>query len=136
MRGPGGAINRRRSSTDLASAELVAGDFFAGVPAGGDAYVLKNILRDWDHDQAPAILRRCWEAVPAHGRLLVVEPLLLPVGERSPDAGADLVVRVLFDGGRDRTEPDFGALLAEAGFTLARVERRGGLINLLEATRA
>jgi hypothetical protein len=28
-------------------ARFVAGDFFAEVPAGGDAYVLKSVLHDW-----------------------------------------------------------------------------------------
>ena len=28
--------------------EVVAGDFLQGVPKGGDAYVLKGILHDWD----------------------------------------------------------------------------------------
>ena len=31
--------------------DLVGGDFFAGVPAGGDAYVLAQIIHDWPDEQ-------------------------------------------------------------------------------------
>ena len=39
--------------------ELVEGDFFSSVPAGGDVYVLKSVLHDWDDDRCVAILRNC-----------------------------------------------------------------------------
>ena len=37
--------------------ELVEGDFFSSVPAGGDVYVLKSVLHDWDDERCVAILR-------------------------------------------------------------------------------
>jgi hypothetical protein len=39
--------------------EVVAGDFFVSVPAGGDAYILKRVIHDWDDERARAILRNC-----------------------------------------------------------------------------
>ena len=30
--------------------DVIAGNFFEGIPADGDAYVLKGILHDWDDD--------------------------------------------------------------------------------------
>ena len=38
---------------------IESGSFFDGVPAGGDAYVMKNIVHDWDDERAAAILRHC-----------------------------------------------------------------------------
>ena len=32
--------------------EIVGGDFFKAVPAGGDAYLLKHVIHDWDDDRA------------------------------------------------------------------------------------
>ena len=32
--------------------ELVSGDFFRSVPEGGDAYLLKLVIHDWDDDRA------------------------------------------------------------------------------------
>ena len=51
---------------------LHGGDFFVGVPSGADVYVLSQVLHDWDDDRASVILRRCYEAMPAGGRLVVL----------------------------------------------------------------
>ena len=37
--------------------EVVGGDFFDAVPPGGDAYVLKSIIHDWEDEEATSILR-------------------------------------------------------------------------------
>jgi hypothetical protein len=110
----------------LASAGLadrcwaVGGDFFTEVPAGGDAYVLSQILHDWDDKRSIAILRQCRRAMPPHGKLLVIE-LVLPTGEE-PSFGKwlDLHMLVLL-GARERTAEEYRTLLDVAGFDLARV---------------
>jgi hypothetical protein len=51
-----------------ARCEVVAGRFFAGVPAGADRYLLANVLHDWDDDRAAAILDRCRRAMAPGGR--------------------------------------------------------------------
>ncbi len=58
----------------------IGGDFFVEVPTGGDVYLLSQILHDWDDERSTEILRQCRRAIPAHGKLLVVE-LVLPPGE-------------------------------------------------------
>ena len=65
--------------------EVVAGSFFDAVPAGGDAYVLKAIIHDWEDEESIAILRACREAIAPGGALLVVERLLGGPNER-PEA--------------------------------------------------
>ena len=55
---------------------LVSGDMFESVPAGGDAYVLKWIIHDWDDAHAIAILKICREAIADDGRLLLIERVL------------------------------------------------------------
>ncbi len=64
--------------------EVVSGDFFAEVPAGGDLYVLKSILHDWPDDRCEVILKNCHRAAAPGARLLVVE-MILP--EEGPVAG-------------------------------------------------
>ncbi len=99
---------------------FVGGDFFVEVPAGGDAYVLSQILHDWDDERCVAILGQCRRAMPDHGKLLVVE-LVLPPGD-DPFLGKwlDLHMLVLL-GGRERMATEYDALFRAAGFKLARV---------------
>jgi hypothetical protein len=110
----------------LASAGLadrcraVGGDFFTGVPAGGDAYVLSQILHDWDDERSTVILRQCRRAMPPHGKLLVVELVLPPGEEPSFGKWLDLHMLVLL-GARERTAEEYRTLLDAAGFELARV---------------
>jgi hypothetical protein len=99
--------------------ELVGGDFFSGVPAGGDVYVLARVLHNWDDDGAARILRRVRDAVPDGGRLLVVEELMPLAG--GPGAGArgmvDLLMLVTQEG-HDRTAAEYGDLLSANGFAV------------------
>jgi precorrin-6B methylase 2 len=100
--------------------EAVGGDFFLAVPAGGDVYLLKLILHDWDDERCRAILRRCREAVPAHGRLLVIEVLVAKGNERSYAKSQDVNMLVNL-GGRERSEDEYRDLYLDAGFILNRI---------------
>ena len=99
--------------------ELDGGDFFAGVPTGGDVYVLARVLHNWADDGALRILRRVREAVPEDGRLLVVEELMPAAG--GPGAGArgmvDLLMLVTQEG-HDRTAAEYADLLETSGFSV------------------
>ncbi len=98
----------------------VGGDFFVEVPAGGDAYVLAQILHDWDDDRSSAILGQCRRAMPPHGKLLVVELVLPPGEEAFFGKWLDLHMLVM-TGGRERTGAEYDALFRAAGLALARV---------------
>src|SRR5262249_9872068 len=52
---------------------FVGGDFFTAVPPGGDLYVVKHVLHDWDDEHALRILARCREATAPGGSILVIE---------------------------------------------------------------
>jgi O-methyltransferase domain/Dimerisation domain len=100
--------------------ELVAGDFFDTLPAGADAYILKWILVSWDDERAVTILQNCHRAMPATGRLLVVERIIPPGNEPFYGKLADLNLLVLYTG-RHRTEAEYRTLFARAGFALSRI---------------
>jgi hypothetical protein len=112
--------------------ELVAGDFFESVVAGGDAYVLKWIVHDWDDERALRILERCHQAVPATGRLLLVETVIPPGNDPSFGKLAD-VAMLVWTGGQERTEAEYRALLATAGFELTRVVPTRSSLSVVEA---
>jgi O-methyltransferase len=114
--------------------EVVAGDFFASVPAGGDAYLLKRVLHDWDDERAGAILRNCHRAMPGHGRLLAIDLVVPPGNDPSLGKLFDLLMLVQV-GGRERTEAEFQALLASAGFELKAVTPTLSLVSVVEGVR-
>ena len=101
---------------------VVAGDFFAAVPAG-DTMLLKGILHDWDDRRCVTILRNCRRSIAVDGRLLVLEPVLpdrLGAAEAAAAVLSDIAMLV-YTGGRERTEAEFRALLADGGFSLTEV---------------
>jgi orsellinic acid C2-O-methyltransferase len=101
-------------------AQAQAGDFFRAVPKGGDAYLLRNILHDWDDDTCRTILRNCRDAMEPRAELLIFT-LLMPEWDRSfgdPDtltaAISDIEMMVLTSG-RERTLGEYRQLLADTG---------------------
>jgi hypothetical protein len=116
-----GARRMREAEAGSDRCDLVAGDFFEAVPEGGDAYILKWILHDWDDERAGRILKNCRQAMTEQGRLLVME-VVLPDRMTPGTHGCALDVHMLvLTGGRERTEGEYRALLAAAGFQLARI---------------
>lgn len=103
--------------------DLHHGNFFESVPEGGDAYLLKNVLNDWDDTRCVAILRRCARAMRATGKVLVST---LPMPEEvHPNDGmpatiADIEMLVV-TGGKARTLDEYRELLAEAGLETREV---------------
>ena len=70
--------------------------------------------------------------MPADGRLIVVERLLAPPNDGAEGKLSDLNMLVNL-GGRERTEAEYRALLAEAGLTLAATTVVDHQIAALEA---
>lgn len=110
---------------------VVAGDFFATVPAGGDLYILKGVLHDWSDERAAQILAHCRRAMDQHATLLVIEGMI--------DDGANAFTRfmdlhmLVIHGGRERTGDDFARLFGHAGFLLRRMLPTETGLTILEA---
>lgn len=119
--------------------ELAGGDFLGGVPAGGDLYLLKQVLCDWDDQHAGRILASCHQAAPAGSTLLLID-WLMPDDEcqPSPLAIMDLGLLVASDG-RVRTQREYQRLLADAGYEFRRLAQASGQFPsmwcLIEAVR-
>lgn len=100
--------------------EVVSGDFFKAVPVG-DAYLLAHIVHNWNDEQVASILRTIRAFIPQDGRLLIVEAPI-PVDD-APHFAKDLDVRLLtMHEGRERTVPEYEAMLAAAGFRLTSMD--------------
>lgn len=115
--------------------ECIGGDFCSEVTAGGDLYLLSQVLHDWDDDRCRVILRNIRRAIAENGRLVILEaPLPDRITGPHPAVELDLLMMVL-TGGRERTIAAYRALLAAAGFALTSVrpDLAPGGIALLEA---
>lgn len=111
--------------------EVLAGDFFKSVPAGGDIYVMKWIIHDWHDERSIAILKNCRRAIGAQGKLLLIEAVLPPANQHSMSKFFDLNMLVM-TGGRERTTSEFKALFEAAGFSLTRVVPTDSEFSLIE----
>ena len=105
--------------------DVVAGDAFAGLPAGCDTYLFVNVLHDWGDADAVRLLRGV-AACGAGGRrprAIVVEgERRVPPGD-SIAARTDLLMLALAPGGRERTTAEFAQLATRAGLRLTRTIR-------------
>jgi hypothetical protein len=101
--------------------EIAAGDMLQSVPVGGDAYVLKRVLLDWDDERATRILMNCRDAIPQDGKIMVIEPVIPAGNEPSGTKFLDLVMLALQHGGRVRTEDEHRRLFEAAGLELRQI---------------
>jgi hypothetical protein len=107
----------------------VGGDFCEVVPDGGDAYLLKFVLHDWDDERSVSILRTCQRATPPTGRLISVE-LLVPRGNVPSFAKSRNVNMLVNLGGQERTQAEYRAPFAAAGFDLTgTTSAQGGAVH-------
>lgn len=114
-------------------AEIVEGDFFTSVPEGGDAYVMKHIIHDWDDERAIVILKNINRVIKPGGKLLLIEQVITPDGGTF-STGSDLHMLIM-TGGRERTEEEYRTLFAAAGFELTRVVPTESLVSLVEGVK-
>jgi hypothetical protein len=113
----------------------VPGSFFDSIPTGADAYFMKHIIHDWDDEDCLRILHNCRAAMPDHAKLIICEKIVPPGNEQSVVKTIDLVMLVLTDGGRERTEQEFRDLFTRAGLRLARVVPTRAENSILEITK-
>jgi hypothetical protein len=116
--------------------ETASGDFFAGVPAGADAYIMKSIVHDWDDDRCVSLLSNCRKVMAPGGRVLVVEGLVSNGPESVYLKILDMQMLVATPGGRERTEAEFAALFQKAGLKLTRVFRTESPLCVIESRDA
>jgi hypothetical protein len=113
--------------------EVVGGSFLDAVPAGADAYLLSRIPHDWDDGTCVRILRACADALPAHGRLLVVEKVLPDNDEPHLGKTLDLIM-LATTSGRERTAEEYRRLLVRAGLRVERIVPTASASSVIEAS--
>jgi hypothetical protein len=112
--------------------EFVEGSFHESVPSGGDVYLIRNVLTDWNDEQVLRILRNCRKAMPPEAVLLISEPVLEEGPAPYKARLCDIMVMVGCDG-KQRTGTEWKALLNQAGFDLSAVHPTGPYNSVVEA---
>jgi hypothetical protein len=118
--------------------ELIAGDFFAELPAGADLYLLSRILMDLDDERSVRLLSHCRRVMTEQSRIHIIQIVL-------PSYETDAARHLLFDGamsnlnmfvlglGAERSEQQYRAVLASAGFTVTQIIPTRALMSIIEA---
>jgi hypothetical protein len=126
----------RIAAADLADrCQAVPCDFFQAVPEGGDAYIMKHIIHDWDDGRATTILKNIARAMgDKKGKVILLESVI--AAGSAPDFGKFIDIEMLaLPGGKERSEEEFRTLFAGAGFELTRVVPTKSPLWVVEAVR-
>jgi hypothetical protein len=116
---------------------LVGGSFFESVPDGGDAYVIRGVLHDWDDERTSAILATCRAAMGPSARLLVIDRVIpdqvtpTPTNQRTTMMDLNMLILA---GGHERTLREFESLFAAAGFALQGAVATPAGLHVIEGT--
>ncbi len=135
--GPAAAAEHTLAEAGVAERyDVVVGDFFDPLPAGGDAYLLSVVLHDWDDAHCETILKRCAEAAGPAGRVLLVEGLIDDSADQFVKTTMDLRMLAYFTGA-ERTAEHLARLGARAGLssgTVCKLSYYRSLVELLASS--
>ena len=95
---------------------------------------MRWVIHDWEDEKAAIILRKCHQAMPDHGKLLLVESII-PLGNEPFRAKFSDLVMLLITGGQERTEKEYRSLLQSSGFELTRVIPTSSMLSIIEAIK-
>jgi hypothetical protein len=134
-----GVIERAKSSIAAAGLadrlQAMPTDFFAAVPPGADAYLMRHIVHDWNDEQCLQILGNVRRAIASAGRLLVVESVIPPGNDAGFAKLLDLNMLVI-PGGKERTEVEYRELYSAAGFRLTKITPTRADVSVIEGRPA
>lgn len=114
--------------------EFAGGDVLQSLPPGGEVYILKNLVHDYDDERAIKLLKNCHEAIAENGKLLVVEMIVPPGNEPSLAKIVDVEALIMTAGAIERTEEEYRQLFDKSGFKLTKVISTRSPMSIIEAT--
>jgi hypothetical protein len=110
---------------------LHAGDFFKDEIPPCDAYLVMEVIHDWDDEASAKILKAIRRGSPAASRLLLIEAIL--PDDAGPNWPRTLDMHMMTIGGRQRTQREYADLLAQSGFAMTReIDTHAG-VSIIEA---
>jgi hypothetical protein len=133
LEGAKAAIENNENKSVGDRCELIGGDFLESVPAGGDAYIVKNLIHDYDDIKAGKILSNLRQAISENGKLLVVEMIVPPGNEPSLAKILDVEAMIMTPGAIERTAEEYRQLLAKSGFEVNQSILTKSPMSIIEA---
>ena len=111
--------------------KLQPGDFFKDDMPTCDAYMIMEVIHDWDDAASTRILKAVRRASPSHAKVLLIEAIL--PDDAGPNWPKTLDIVMLTLGGRQRTQAEYSELLNACGFAMTReIDTRAG-VSIIEA---
>jgi ubiquinone/menaquinone biosynthesis C-methylase UbiE len=99
--------------------KFIKGDFFQKVPKGGDLYLLRVVLHDWDDDAAIKILENCRKSMNNNGKIIIIEKVIMDNNYKTSTYLGDIHMLLSLTG-KERSVDEYEALLNKSGFQLRR----------------
>lgn len=113
---------------------LLGGDFFRDRLPESDAYILMEVIHDWNDEAALKILGAVHEAAPDGATLLLVEQLMPDIGRPNWVQMLDIHMLALF-GARQRSREEYEELLRESGFRPTNLLETFSGASIIEARK-
>ncbi|HYY36129.1 MAG TPA: methyltransferase [Xanthobacteraceae bacterium] len=131
------AAAKRGEGGPLPGVSFASGDIFTTpAPEGGDLYLVRHLLHDYEDRDCVGILANVRRAMRPQARVLVLEAPLPSDDSPGPGRWLDLQVMLLC-GGRERTVEEYAGLFEQAGLRLARtIPTRHPAMTIIEAVAA
>lgn len=111
---------------------LQAGDFFTNPLPAADAYILMEIIHDWNDAEATAILGAVRSAAAPGATVLIIESAAVD-GQLDARVQTLDMIMLAITGGRERTSGQLTHLLERAGLRAINVHQTPGTLRILEA---
>jgi hypothetical protein len=115
---------------------VITGNFLETIPAGADAYMLKNIVHNWSDADCVRILSNIHKVLPEKGKILIIEMVLQEDNKPSFGKLIDIQMLVFMHAGRERTRKEFENVLIASGLRINRVVPTIAPFSVIEAGKA
>ncbi|MFF2910657.1 methyltransferase [Paenibacillus sp. NPDC057934] len=115
--------------------ELIAGDMFKSIPAGGDLYIISKALNDWDDEHVLSTLRNVCTVMSENSKLMIIEMLIDDQQPAADEAIRDLFFLAITPGGRIRTKQEFTRLIEQSGMKVSRIIPASDQFCMIECER-
>ncbi len=127
---------------DADAVQVIAGNALEEIPKGADAIVMKYFLSVFNVEDTISLLTKCREALPKHGKVLLLQTLVPPLGapveysDGTVPALAAVQMMITNPGGYWRTEQEYKELFEASGFNPEKVIHTGNSLTVMEFSKS